>query len=263
MTVHVGTCGWQYADWRGLLYPAKLAQGRWLEHYAERFQTLEVDNTFYRLPKAETFTAWRDRTPDDFCMALKTSRFLTHVKRLRDPREPVALFMERAGQLGPKLGPLLIQLPPTFKADPPRLADALDCFPRGVRLAFEPRHESWFAELGDATRAVLAERDVALCLADSRGKPNGPLWRTASWTYLRFHEGTATPHPCYGDDALHSWAERLAEGWGDGCELYVYFNNDPRGCAVRDARRFATAASRAGLTPTRVPGADETPVRGA
>jgi uncharacterized protein YecE (DUF72 family) len=257
VTVHVGTCGWQYADWRGRFYPPELRQADWLEHYAARFQTVEVDNTFYRLPAAETFAAWHRRTPGDFCMALKTSRFLTHVKRLRDPMDPVRLFMERAGKLEGTLGPLLVQLPPTFRADPPRLAAALDCFPRGVRVAFEPRHESWFSE---ATRAVLEERNVALCLVDSRQKPAGPTWRTADWTYLRFHEGLGSPHPCYQPSALHSWAERLAEDWGDRCQLYVYFNNDPRGCAVRDARRFADAARAAGLTPTRVPAAEETPV---
>lgn len=258
MTVHVGTCGWQYADWRGRLYPDDLGQVRWLEHYAARFQTVEVDNTFYRLPKAETFAAWRTRTPSDFCMALKTSRFFTHIKRLRDPQGPVDLFMERAGRLGDKLGPLLVQLPPTFQADPPRLADALDCFPPGVRLAFEPRHESWFS---DATCAVLEQRNVALCLADSQQKPAGPLWRTADWTYLRFHAGLGSPSPCYQPHGLAWWAEKLAELWGDSCALYVYFNNDPRGCAVRDARLFAGAARAAGLTPTRVPAAEETPVR--
>jgi uncharacterized protein YecE (DUF72 family) len=258
VTVHVGTCGWQYRDWRGQFYPEKLAQARWLEHYAQRFQTVEVDNTFYRLPAAETFAAWHARTPADFCMALKTSRFFTHIKRLRDPEAPVQLFMERARRLRGTLGPLLVQLPPTFRADPPRLADALDCFPRSVRLAFEPRHESWFS---DATRAVLEERNVALCLADSRQKPAGPVWRTADWTYLRFHEGLGSPRPCYQEGALVEWAERLASTWGDGCELYVYFNNDPRGCAVRDARRFAGAAAEAGLTPTRVPAPEETPVR--
>jgi uncharacterized protein YecE (DUF72 family) len=258
VTVHVGTCGWQYADWRGRLYPDALRQGQWLEHYAARFQTVEVDNTFYRLPAADTFAAWRERTPADFCMALKTSRYLTHIKRLRDPQAAVQLFLDRATRLQAKLGPLLVQLPPTFQADPPRLADALDCFPSGVRVAFEPRHITWFTE---QTRAVLEQRNVPLCLADSRQKPAGPLWRTADWAYLRCHEGLARPRPCYEQRALEEWAERLAEQWGDACDLYVYFNNDPRGCAVRDARRFAEAARAAGLTPTRVPGEDETPVR--
>ena len=257
MTVHIGTCGWQYRDWGGRLYPAGLRQADWLEHYAARFRTVEVDNTFYRLPAAETFTAWRQRTPAGFVLALKTSRFLTHLKRLRDPAEPVQLFMERAGRLGDKLGPLLLQLPPTFPADPPRLAAALDCFPAGVRIAFEPRHASWFS---DEVHQLLADRDVALCLSDSREEPAGPVWRTAGWTYLRFHEGRGRPHPCYRESALHAWAERIAEHWGRSAHAYAYFNNDPRGCAVRDARLFAGAVRAAGLKPTRVPGVDETPV---
>jgi uncharacterized protein YecE (DUF72 family) len=257
MSVHVGTCGWQYRDWQGRFYPAGLPQREWLEHYSARFQTVEVDNTFYRLPAAEVFAAWRERTPAGFCFALKTSRYLTHVKRLRDPEAPVQLFMERAGRLGGKLGPLLVQLPATFRADPVRLADALDRFPRGVRLAFEPRHESWFTA---ATEQVLADRDVAYCLADSAAKPAGPLWRTASWTYLRFHQGTGSPHPCYQRHTLHEWAERLAATWGAAVEAYVYFNNDPGGCAVRDAVRFADAAHQAGLRPTAVPAEAEAPV---
>lgn len=260
MTVHLGTCGWQYRDWRGRFYPSDLPQREWLEHYSARFQTVEVDNTFYRLPAAEVFAAWRERTPPGFCMALKTSRYLTHVKRLLDPGPPVQLFMERAGRLGDKLGPVLIQLPPTFKADPARLADTLDRFPRGVRLAFEPRHESWFT---GTVEQVLADRDVAYCLADSRGRPAGPLWRTARWTYLRFHEGTGSPHPCYQPHTLREWAERLAATWGAAGDAYVYFNNDPGGCAVRDAVRFAAAIRSVGLEPTAVPGEAEAPVGGA
>jgi uncharacterized protein YecE (DUF72 family) len=260
MTVMVGTCGWQYRDWRGLFYPEDLRQADWLDHYSRRFQTVEVDNTFYRLPAAETFAAWAERTPPRFCMALKTSRYLTHVRRLRDPAEPVQRFMDRARRLGDKLGPLLIQLPATFQADPPRLADALDCFPAGVRLAFEPRHASWFT---DATQAVLSDRNVALCLADSRGKLTGPLWRTADWTYLRFHEGTGSPHPCYVERTLAEWADRLAQTWGKRCHAYVYFNNDAHGCAVRDASRFALVARDAGLATSQVPDELEAPVRSA
>lgn len=257
MTVHVGTCGWQYRDWRGRFYPTELRQSDWLLHYAARFQTVEVDNTFYRLPTADVFTTWHARTPADFCMALKTSRYLTHIRRLRDPSDAVHLFMERAANLRDKLGPLLLQLPPTFKADPARLADALDSFPTGVRVAFEPRHESWF---GEQTQQVLADRDVALCLSDSREEPAGPVWRTARWTYLRFHEGIGSPHPCYRESALRTWAERLAERWGRNATVYAYFNNDQGGCAVRDARLFAAALGAVGLKPTRVPGPDEAAV---
>jgi uncharacterized protein YecE (DUF72 family) len=179
MPVLVGTSGWQYRDWRGRFYPERLAQAKWLEHYAERFATVESNNAFYRLPEPHTFAAWAARTPGDFVMAVKVSRFLTHVRRLRDPEEPVRRFVEHAGHLGTKLGPVLLQLPPSLKADLAVLGDALERFPSGVRVAVEPRHESWFS---DQTRALLGERGAALCLADSPHRTT-PVWRTADWGY--------------------------------------------------------------------------------
>ena len=253
MPVLVGTSGWQYQDWRGRFYPPRLPQAAWLEHYAGRFAVVESNNAFYRLPEAHTFAAWATRTPDDFVFAVKASRYLTHVRRLRDPEEPVRRFLERAAHLGGKLGPVLLQLPPTLRADLDALARTLACFPAGVRVAVEPRHPSWFS---DETRALLGERGAALCLADSPRRPS-PVWRTADWTYVRFHQGSARPHPCYGRAALAAWARRLAEGWGPQATLYVFFNNDPGACAVRDARWLALAAARAGLAPTRVPGPGE------
>jgi uncharacterized protein YecE (DUF72 family) len=253
MTVLVGTSGWQYRDWRGRFYPEGLAQAKWLEHYAGQFATVESNNAFYRLPEPHTFAAWAARTPPDFVMAVKVSRFLTHVKRLRDPDEPVRRFLDHAGHLGAKLGPVLLQLPPTLKADLGALREALERFPRQVRVAVEPRHESWFS---DQTRALLTDRGAALCLADSPRR-RSPVWRTSGWSYLRFHEGTATPRPCYHPKALAVWAETLAATWGGDADVYVYFNNDPGCCAVRDAARFAEAARDAGLHPTRTPAPTE------
>jgi uncharacterized protein YecE (DUF72 family) len=256
MPVLVGTSGWQYRDWRGRFYPEQLAQRYWLEHYASRFSSVESNNAFYRLPDPATFEAWAQRTPDDFVMAVKASRFLTHVKRLREPAEPVRRFLDHAGHLGAKLGPVLLQLPPTLKADAGLLREAIGQFPAGIRVAVEPRHPTWFS---DEVAAVLRERDVALCLAD-RARRRTPVWRTAGWTYLRFHEGTASPRPCYGRQALASWAEDLAGTWGPEADVYVYFNNDQGGCAVRDAAVFAGEARRAGLRPTRTPSVAEAPV---
>lgn len=253
MTVLVGTSGWQYRDWRGRFYPERLAQSRWLEHYASRFATVESNNAFYRLPDPHTFVDWSARTPADFVMAVKASRFLTHVKRLRDPAEPVRRFLQHAGHLDAKLGPVLLQLPPTLRADAGLLDATLECFPRAVRVAVEPRHQSWFS---DQIVEVLRERAAALCLTD-RARSRSPVWRTADWTYLRFHEGTATPRPCYGQQALATWAEALAATWGAAADAYVYFNNDRGACAVRDAVRFAAAARRAGLSPTRTPAITE------
>ncbi|MDQ3553212.1 MAG: DUF72 domain-containing protein [Chloroflexota bacterium] len=255
MPVVIGTSGWQYRHWRDRFYRG-VPQKRWLEHYAGRFETVESNNAFYRLPDRSTFEAWAARTPDDFTMAVKVSRYLTHVKRLADPAEPVQRFVERATGLGVKLGPALLQLPPTMRADISRLVDTLDRFPDGMRVALEVRHPSWDS---DAVRTLLAERSVALCLADRRGALQ-PLWRTADWGYIRFHDGRAHPPPCYGRAALQTWAERIAETWTPGADVFVYFNNDPQGCAIRDARLFARAVARAGLHATRVPRPSETPV---
>ncbi len=249
VTVWIGTSGWQYRDWRGRLYPPRLPADRWLEAYAGDFATVESNNAFYRLPERRIFETWAERTTDDFVMAVKVSRYLSHVRRLREPKEPVARFVDRVAGLGPKLGPVLLQLPPDFRRDRDRLAAVLDEFPSTIRVAVEFRHESWYR---DEIRDLLSDRGVALCLADRRG-PLAPAWRTADWAYLRLHEGRARPRPCYGRQALASWAERLAGLWGPGDQAWVYFNNDHRGCAPRDAARFAAAARRAGLRPTRVP----------
>lgn len=248
MTVWIGTSGWQYAHWRGRFYPKGVPQNEWLEFFAARFATVESNNAFYRLPEAHTFEAWARRTPDDFTMAVKASRYLTHIRRLRDPEGPVKLFLERASRLSRKLGPVLLQLPPTLALELTRLDETLALFPSSVRIAVEFRHRSWFTP---AVEQLLSRHRAALCLADRRG-PVTPLWRTADWGYLRFHEGRAFPPSCYGERALASWAERLAETWRPSEDVYVYFNNDHAGCALRDATVFAGAVESVGLAPARV-----------
>ncbi|MEV4617583.1 DUF72 domain-containing protein [Asanoa sp. NPDC049573] len=243
----VGTSGWQYRDWRGPFYPEKMPQRAWLEHYADRFATVEVNNAFYRLPERSTFVQWRSRTPGDFTVAVKMSRYLTHIKRLKDPEEPVQRFLDHAAGLGDRLGPVLIQLPPNLKGSPAALDAVLARFPRGVRVAVEPRHASWWT---DEVRSVLERHHAALAWADRLGRPMTPLWRTADWGYLRFHEGRATPRPRYGRTALRTWAKRLKDGFTDA---YVYFNNDHGGAAVVDAAAFARQASAVGLDPSRTP----------
>jgi uncharacterized protein YecE (DUF72 family) len=253
----LGTSGWQYRDWRGRFYPRKLAVSRWLEHYAAGFATVEVNNAFYRLPERDTFVAWRERTPDDFCYAVKMSRYLTHIKRLRDPAEPVSRFLSRATALGPKLGPVLVQLPPTLTADAGLLAAVLERFPREVRVAVEPRHDSWW---NGQVRAVLERHDAALCWADRRSRPITPLWTTAGWGYLRMHEGRATPRPRYGRTALASWVRRIRSAFPAGAPVYVYFNNDSGAAAIADALAMAELARRADVPVTRTPD-DLTPDR--
>lgn len=251
MQIYLGTSGWQYRDWKGDFYPPKLKQAEWLEHYSERFQTVEVNNTFYRLPERKTFEDWAARTPDDFVFVVKASRYLSHIKRLQDASEPVQRLMERATGLGKKLGPVLVQLPPNLKKDIGGLDETLAVFGHSVRVAFEFRHETWF---DDETKGVLGKHGAAFCLADRGSRLITPLWRTASWIYLRFHEGRANPRPCYGrGGALQSWVERLASIGQKGDDIYVYFNNDTRGCAIRDSIQFASLATSNGFTVTRVP----------
>ena len=165
MPVRIGTSGFLYDHWRGRFYRPS-SRGRELETYAAHFDTLELNVTFYRMPSSASFRSWASRVPDGFVYAVKASRYLTHVRRLRDPRQPVEFLMERASELGPHLGPILLQLPPDMPADLDRLLEALDAFPNEVRIAVEPRHASWFT---DEVRAALESRGAALCLADRRG----------------------------------------------------------------------------------------------
>ena len=250
MVCKIGTSGWQYRHWRGAFYPEGLPTASWLAFYAASFDTVEVNSAFYRLPTGNVFERWRDGTPDGFEVAVKASSYLTHNKRLRDPAEPVARLMTRARHLGDKLGPVLLQLPPTMKVEVARLDEALECFGSTVRVAVEARHDSWDC---DAVWEVLASRGAAWVRADAPWR-RWPVVRTADWGYLRFHEGRASPRPCYGRRALATWAERVAALWPGGEDVYVYFNNDSCACAPRDARVFAALARRSGLPTTRVPG---------
>ena len=208
MAIRIGTSGFIYEHWRRRFYPPS-ARGSELELYARTFDTVELNVTFYRMPPSSTFRSWAARVPEGFLFAVKASRYLTHVRRLREPRPSVELLVERASELGSHLGPILIQLPPDLELDLAALEATLDAFPAPIRLAVEPRHSSWFIE---EVRHALVDRNVALCMADRRG-PITPLWRTAEWTYLRFHAGRAAPRSCYGAGELETWAERLEEGW--------------------------------------------------
>jgi uncharacterized protein YecE (DUF72 family) len=253
MTLWIGTSGWQYRDWRGPFYPPGLPTSSWLPRYAEDFATAELNASFYRLPARATFAAWRERTPPGFLMAVKASRYLTHIRRLRDPAEPVARLMDRATALGDRLGPVLVQLPPTLQADPGLLAATLAQFPAGVRVAVEPRHASWWT---DDTRRVLERAGAALCLADRDAAWITPRWRTADWGYVRLHWGAGTPAPCYPRAVLAERLEELAATWGPAEDVVVYFNNDPLACALRDARELGLLAAARGLPATRVPAAE-------
>jgi uncharacterized protein YecE (DUF72 family) len=227
--LHIGTSGWQYDDWRGVFYPEGLPQREWLAFYAERFGTVEVNNSFYRLPERATFERWREQTPPGFVVTVKASRFITHLKRLRDPEEPVELLWERASGLGDHLGPLLFQLPPRFPVEIERLRRLLSVLPSGMRPAFEFRDPSWYT---DDVFLLLDQAGAALVWPDRPGMRH-TLPMTAGWLYVRFHQGT-NDGPGYRRDKLRRWASRVAAT--DAEEAFLYFNNDPTGAAIRDAR---------------------------
>lgn len=247
VTLLVGTSGWQYKDWREAFYEGR-PQRSWLEAYGERFPTVEVNNAFYRLPERSTFEKWCEQVPPGFVVTVKASRYLTHVKRLKDPAEPVSRLVDRARGLGDHLGPFLLQLPPTLKAAPELLDACLAEFPDDARVAVEPRHESWWT---DEVRDVLTAQGAALCWADRKGRPITPLWATAGWGYLRLHEGAADPWPSYGRAALESWLGRLADAFPAGADAYVYFNNDQHAAAPRDAAALIELAGRRGIDVAR------------
>lgn len=225
----MGTSGWQYRDWRGLFYPRDLPQRRWLPYFSERFPVVEVNNTFYNLPKEETFVSWRDASADGFLIGVKASRYITHVKRLREPKDPVDLLWSRCRVLERKLGPILFQLPPNFSADLERLEAVLGVLPRKMKAAFEFRHPSWDSE--DA-HELLDRAGCALVLADRPGA-RVPGVVTGGWSYVRFHQGSPGG-PDYPRDKLRRWAEKIAAL--DAAEVFVFFNNDTGGAAIRDAR---------------------------
>jgi uncharacterized protein YecE (DUF72 family) len=229
----VGCSGWQYRSWRGVLYPERFAQSRWLERYAEVFDTVEVNSTFYRLASKNAVARWVQQTPPDFVFALKASRYLIHMKKLRDLDQGIANFYERIEPLAgtPKLGPVLWQLPEWFKRDDATLASALDALPPG-RHTFEFRHPSWFC---DEVYELLRWHEVALTIGDHPKRPFQPLVLTADWSFVRFHYGHRGRRGNYSRTELEEWADRLA-ALGADAELFVYFNNDWEGFAVRNAR---------------------------
>jgi uncharacterized protein YecE (DUF72 family) len=252
MPLIAGTSGWQYDDWRGAFYPADVPKVRWLEEYATAFEAVENNGTFYRLARPHTFAAWHDRTPAGFLMAVKASRYLTHVRRLSQPAEPVQRLLTAAAGLGDRLGPILLQLPPNLPADPQALGECLRQFAvqaarltefsrSTLRICVEFRHESWWQP---QVRQLLERHNAAACWTDRRGRPLGPLWRTADWGYLRLHEGAAAPWPHYGRQALRSWLGRIEDTWPSADDVFAFFNNDQHAAAPADAATLLRLARR-------------------
>ena len=233
----IGCSGWNYKAWRGSFYAAGLPPACWLRHYSSVFDTVEVNNTFYRLPEANTFTQWKRETPRGFLMAVKASRFLTHMKRLKDPAEPIERLFSRAAALGPRLGPVLYQLPPNFHLNLQRLDAFLCALPRTINRrpvhhVFEFRHPSWYVS---ETFQLLERHGATLCLHDKRGSAIfepfiGPI------AYVRFHGTSGHYAGSYPDARLERWAGILGEQWKNRRQIYAYFNNDPGAVATENAQ---------------------------
>lgn len=232
--VFVGTSGWNYKHWmNGTFYPKRLPQSEWLEFYAERFGTVEINNSFYRLPPPETFAAWAKRAPADFVFAVKASRFITHIKRLKDPEESVKLFLKNSAKLGKKLGPILFQLPPRMKADLGRIEGLRRALRRrrGLKVVLEFRDESWLTkEVYDAVERA----GWTICLADWRDLPRDiPV--LGPFCYIRRHGTTAQYASLYSDEQVKADAEFALRVARAGRDVYVYYNNDAHGFALKNA----------------------------
>jgi uncharacterized protein YecE (DUF72 family) len=228
MAVWIGTSGYNYPEWRGSFYPAKFPTTKMLAYYAERFSTVEINYSFYRMPNAKTIAGWDAATPERFIFVLKAPKRITHNARLKDVDEPLRYFVDTARTLGPKLGPLLFQLPPNFKKEVGRLGDLLVQLPPGLRCAFEFRHDSWFS---DDVYDLLRSRNAALCIADTE-KGTTPLVATADFGYFRLRDQR------YADRELEGWSQtirRLGAAWRDS---FIYFKHEESGTGPALAQRL-------------------------
>ena len=238
--VRIGTSGWEYGHWLGRFYPRELPRDRWLEFYATRFDTVELNASFYRLPAAATFERWGRRVPAEFRFAVKASRYLTHVRRLRDPEEPVERLRMRASRMGDRLGPILYQLPPRWRPNPERLERFLGAIAGAADQVIEVRDARWYTP---AILAMIEGSGASLCLHDMAGSAPAPQ-RLGPMVYLRFHGSGERYGGSYPSQALAAWADRIAAWAGDGHPVWAFFNNDIGGHAVIDAARLRELVQR-------------------
>jgi uncharacterized protein YecE (DUF72 family) len=244
LRVRTGTSGWSYKEWKGHFYPEKLAAKDMLRYYAGHFPSVEVNNTFYRMPNPAALQAWGSEVPEDFTFVLKASKRITHDRRLEDVADAVDYMVQTALTLGARLGPFLVQLPPSMKLDLPRLKDFLALLPDGVRAAFEFRHTSWF---DDAVYEALRERAAAWCVAETGEEGDPPFVATAGWGYLRLRRVE------YGESDLAVWAERIhSQPWS---EAFVFFKHEDAGTGPRLASRFIELCGGTAQAATAGPGA--------
>ena len=230
--IHVGCSGWVYKHWRGIFYEDRLPQKRWFERYAEEFDTVEINNSFYRLPSCETFDKWRKQAPPGFCYAVKANRYLTQAKKLKDCEEPMERMMAAVRCLCDRLGPMLYQLPPSMKVNLERLESFLRILPSGVTSVFEFRNMHWYRP---ETYALLERYGASFCVHDMPGSKSGRI-AVGPIAYVRFHGGEGKYWGRYSDEGLLSWTDWIVEQARHGRKVWCYFNNDIHGHAIEDAR---------------------------
>jgi uncharacterized protein YecE (DUF72 family) len=229
--VHIGTSGWHYKHWIGNFYPLRTPGTKMLAYYFQHFDTVELNNTFYHLPKTPALEVWRDSTPENFCFAVKGSRFLTHMKKLKDPEQGLARFFDAVTVLGPKLGPVLFQLPPNWAVDEERLRIFLECLPRDLHYAFEFRNPTWDVS---PVYKLLSRHNIAYCIFHLAGFQS-PVEITADFTYIRLHGPGGKYQGSYSAEDLSNWAARIAQWRRNLKAIYIYFDNDQSGYAAENA----------------------------
>ena len=232
--IRIGTSGWYYDHWKELFYPAGLPKSKWFEHYAQHFDTVEINNTFYHLPKEQTIQRWHAIAPQGFLYAVKANRYITHIKRLKDASEPLGRFFERVGLLKNTLGPILYQLPPSLHKDLDLLASFIKLLPKRKEAVFEFRHKSWYE---DDTFELLSKLGVGFCIHDMPGKES-PRVVTGETIYIRFHGTTGRYAGSYPKSALGKWSEWLKDHSKKLRAIYAYFNNDIDGHAIKNAMQL-------------------------
>ncbi|MGD8404278.1 MAG: DUF72 domain-containing protein [Anaerolineales bacterium] len=232
--IHIGTSGWHYGHWAGNFYSSDLPKENYLDFYCQHFRTVEINNSFYQLPEVDTLEAWREQVPDDFTFSVKASRYITHMKKLKDPQEPVSVFMERIAALRDHLGPVLFQLPPHWRSNPERLGEFMDVLSEGFRYTFEFRDESWFDE---RIIAILRNYRAAFCIYHLDGQLS-PKEVTADFVYIRLHGQEGAYQWNYSIEELAGWAGAISSWSRQGKQVFCYFDNDERGFAPQNAAQL-------------------------
>lgn len=232
--LHIGTSGWHYDHWEGPFYPLGSSSEEWLDYYSERFRDVELNNTFYQLPEESTLQNWRDRTPDGFLFTTKASRYITHMKKLKDPKPSLRTFLERVRTLEPKLGPILFQLPPNWNFNGQRLEAFLSALPADQRYAFELRDPTW---INDKAFGLLQGHEAAFCIYEYDGRLS-PKRITADFVYIRLHGPAGAYEGSYDVSTLAGWAGAISSWIRQGKEVFCFFDNDQSGYAAQNALRL-------------------------